>query len=286
MRHLAIVAVLAVTGSIAHASPVRHRHRHHKHYTPPRDPDVVAITDDPDEPVDVPVTVHEHAPPRPHDWHVAIGPNVWASSVDANVSVGGKSVSTGIDFFQLEHHARYGVPLLAEVRYGRFSLVGDVTYGVIDVDGAHDVGPLMVTVAGSASSLMADGIAGVRVVGDEHSPFALEARGGLRYQRTAIAASLGVDGASATQIATVDTGADALAGTRVFVRPSPKLYFTGAADVGVFGTSSKTWSASADASVMIGARALISAGYRTLTTYHGLVDLVMHGPRVAVQVVF
>ncbi|MGE5186233.1 MAG: hypothetical protein ACM31C_29465 [Acidobacteriota bacterium] len=292
------MACLAIAGSAADASAARrhhHRklHRYRKHDAPVEPParvahdDVVVVTDDPAEPRDLPVAVHEQVAPRAaSEWHLAIGPDAWASSVEAKVSLGSQTVTTGIDFMQVEQHVRYGVPLLAEARYGRLSLVTDFTYGVVDIAGARDVGPLMVSVNGTASSLQVDGLAGYRVTGDDHSLLALEARGGVRYQRTSITASLGVDGSPATSFASITGGADALAGARVLVRPLDWLSFSAAADAGVFGTSTTTWSASADTSVRFASRVLLSVGWRTLTTDSASVSVVMHGPRAALQLVF
>ena len=79
-------------------------------------------------------------------------------------------------------------------------------------------------------------------------------------------------------------GSDALAGARVFVRPLRRVALCGAADVGVFGASSRTWSASLDANVRITSRFLLSLGWRTLTLERALADMTMHGPRATFQV--
>lgn len=274
MRHLAIAACVAVLGSTASAGHLhRHKHKHHK----------VAVA----EPVDDDtVEVREPAPAPRHDWSFAIGPNAWASSVDAKVSLGGKMVSGGVDFLAMEEHVRFGLPLLAEARFGRWSIVGDLLLGVVDVDGAGTVGPLMVSVNGTASSLMFDGMAGYRVYGDEFSPVAVEARGGVRYQRTSIAGTIDIDGSPVTSLSEVSGGADMLAGARAFVRPTSRIALIGAADIGIAGSSQSTWSASADASVRVSPHFQFSLGWRTMTTEGALVTIVMHGPRVALQLLF
>lgn len=223
---------------------------------------------------------------RTKNWHVAIGPYLWASSVDANVSLGPASVSSGVDFFEVQRHARYGAEVLAEARYGRFSIYGDVMYGVVAVDGAKEIGPLMVTLNGTASSLMVDGTAGYLLAGGDQSLLSLEARAGVRYQRTAIAGSVNVAGADVSPPKYVDAAADALAGAHVVVRPFRRLSFSGTFDLGVFGESTSTWSASADASVRVIKHVLLSLGWRTLTTERTNVSIVMHGPRAAVQLMF
>lgn len=225
------------------------------------------------------------APRHAHDWHIAVGPYLWASAVDAKVAVGGSNVGAGIDFFQLEKHAKFGVPLVLDAAYHRFTAFVDMTYGVIGIDGSQPVGPLMVSLSGAASSLAVDAFAGYRLVGDAHSLASLEARGGVRYQRTEVAATLGVQGMTVTGASTTDTSAEAVAGGRVVLRPWQRVNFSGNADLGLFGNTS-TWSAEADAVLNLGAHVVLTAGYRTLTSDSGFVNIVMHGPRAALQVQF
>ena len=218
-------------------------------------------------------------------WNVAFGPYLWASSVDAKVLLGSESVGAAVDFFQMTKHAKYGIPLLLEARYGRFSLVGDMMYGVIGVNGMKELGPVMVQLDAEIKNLAFDGASGVTVLGNSESKLALEARAGVRYQRTVIAGSLGTADMPSAPIGLVTATTDWLAGARVFVRPSRRIFFTGQADVGLFGDSARTWSAAADASVRL-PYALISVGYRTMTTDSPYVSLVMHGPRIAIQASF
>ena len=240
-----------LTGTV----PARHPHAH-------ADDDIQRVAfADPNQPahavdadtiqIDAPVRVHKSLDRQEKDWHVAIGPYLWASSVDANVSLGPTTVSSGVDFVQLEQHARYGMELLSEARYKQFGLYGDLMYGVVAVDGSRSVGPLMVSLDGEASSVLIDGAAGYTFYGGDHSPISLEGRAGVRYQRTGVSATLGLSGATIAPPEQVSAGADALAGGHVVVRPIDWLFFTGTADIGVVGVSSRTWSASADANVQL-----------------------------------
>ncbi len=232
-----------------------------------------------------PMKLHKHAK-RAKAWQLAVGPYLWASSVEADVSLGPASVGAGIDFIQLQRHARYGAELLAEARHGRFSFSGDLMYGVVDVNGGTTVGPLMVTLDGTASSLLVDGTAGYLVAGNDHSVLSLEARGGVRYQRTSVSGSVGVGGSPIASTEQNNAGADAVAGARVFVRPTNRFYVSSALDLGVFGSSNLTWSASADASVRITSHVMLSLGWRTLTMDRANVSIVMKGPRAALQLTF
>jgi hypothetical protein len=307
MRHHRIAVVAILAGSVATAWAQPGHHHKSKHKKAPKheaavvdddDDDVVVVdevafappddseTIEPSELVDAPVRVHTLGAPAQKDWHVSFGPYLWASSVDANVTVGQTSVGSGVDFSQLEQHAKYGIELVSEARYGKVSLEGNLLYGVIGLSGGMDVGPLTVNVSGEASSLLLDSLGGYTIYGDDHSVFAIEGRGGFRYQRTAISASIGVAGAAVETPAKILGGTDAIAGTRVFVRPWSRLFFTGSADIGVFGSSSSTWSVEADASVGITSHVQLSLGYRTLTLDGSAVGVVMHGPRAALQMLF
>lgn len=227
--------------------------------------------------------------PAPADrgWQVAIGPYLWASSVNANISLGG-SVSTGVDigFIPLVEHARYGAEILGEVRHGRFALYGDLMYGAEAVNGSTSVASVMVTLSGNASSLLVDGAAGYQLIGDDDAVFSLEARAGIRYQRTEVNGQLAIAGFTLQSPDAVDDGSDALVGARAVLRPARWVFFSGVFDAGVFGSSNRTWSASADANLRLSSHFLVSAGWRTLTMDRAQVSLVMQGPRAAVQLVF
>ena len=291
-NHLGFLALaVCVTGSIADAKPRHHHGKKHKKvvplaFAPETSDDGIDATDEVE--IDMPpVRLHRHAAAHhARDWSVAIGPYLWASSVDANVSLGSASVNTGVDFLQTAKHAKYGVELLGDVRYGKVSLSGDFMYGVVGLTGGTSLGPLMVTVNGTASSLLVDGFAGYTLAGDEHSVVSIEARGGVRYQRTDVSAAVDVGDSPVAQPALSDAGRDFLAGARVYVRPASWFYVSGAGDFGVFGTSNRTWSASADASARLGSRVVLSLGWRTLTIESPNVSMVMHGPRAALQLVF
>ena len=322
---LAIVACLAFAGSVAHATPRKakvvkqkakpapvveeddddeeeeapkpRKHRAPKHVEAEDEDDAQeapkrkqAAFVDPDAELEVDeVTPVTHAPRRraAQAWHVAIGPYLWASDVDASVSVGGTDVGKGIDFNSISKNAKFGLEMLGEVRFGRFALTGDLTYGVVGITGGEQVGPLMVTLGGEASSLLVDSALGYMLYGDDTTKLAIEARGGVRYQKTTVDIAVGVEGASLAPPRTNLMSRDALVGARVFVRPfGDRLFFTGTGDVGVFGTSTSTWSLSADASLRMLGHVMLSVGYRTLTMDGAEMSTVMHGPRVAVQVTF
>lgn len=312
-RGLVVALGLVLGGSAAQAATGQNASRHKKAKRPveaapaapaaadrgtvaPADARQVAIetgdaagdrSDDGDASKDAAKIVKSAPAPADRGWQVAIGPYLWASSVNANVSLGG-AVSAGADigFIPLVQHARYGAEILGEVRHGRFALYGDLMYGSEAVNGSTSVASLMVTLSGNASSLLVDGAAGYQLIGDEDAVFSLEARAGIRYQRTEVNGQLAIEGFTLQSPDAVDDGSDAIVGTRAVLRPARWVFFSGVFDVGVFGSSDRTWSASADASLRVSSHFLVSAGWRTLTMDRAQVSLAMQGPRAAVQLVF
>lgn len=219
------------------------------------------------------------------DWHIAFGPNMWLAAVKANVAVGAKEVTAAIDVLQISRQTKFALPLLVEGRYKRFSFVGDLTYAVLGLKGGNDVGPLMVTVDGTISSLQFDGLAGYRVFGNDHTKLAFEARAGVRYARTGIAGKIGLSG-SEFNAEVVDASTDFLAGARVYVRPFSRLFATATVDQSLFGTSSSTWSVGADANVRITSHVLFAAGWKTMTQQKATIATTMYGPKLMLQVLF
>jgi hypothetical protein len=316
-RGLVVAVGLVLGWSAAQAAPVQGSSRHKKTKRPAEaaparpaddtvdaDRDTAASTeakqvaletpdaagdgiDDKDASKDAAKVVKAAPAPANRGWQVAIGPYLWASSVDANVSLGGP-VSTGVDigFIPIARHARYGAELLAELRHGRFAVYGDLMYGAASVTGSTDIASVMVTLTGNASSLLVDGAAGYTVIGDEDALFSLEARAGIRYQRTVVSGEVSGAGITLQVPDSADDGSDAVVGARAVLRPAHWLFFSGVADYGVVGASDRTWSASADASLRVSSHVLVSVGWRTLTMERALVSLAMQGPRAAVQLVF
>lgn len=302
---LVLAASLVVSGSIAHAKSK------HAHDTPPPaeidmdddaavpdddaapapDDDVAAADEEEPAPeVDVApkATKHHHktAAADPRDWHLALGPYAWASLVDAQVSGNGMPIDTsGAQVQGLQPSIKYGGELMGEARYSRVALTGDIIFGGLGIDGSSMAGPADIKFHGDVSAVMLDTGAGVTVIGNEHSTFAAELRGGVRYERVSFRVSADISGGDVEK-KIVFGGSDLLAGGRVFFRPSPRWSFMGSADVGVSGVSQQTWSATAQASARLSTHVELALAYRTLTIQRSTVDLTFHGPRLALQFLF
>ena len=218
-------------------------------------------------------------------WTFAIGPYVWASSVQANVSLGSLTAGVDVGFLSIVRHTRYGGEALMEARRGRFGISADVMYGEAAIDGSTEIASVMATFTGKAGSLMLDSAVSYDVLGDDASVFSLEARPGVRYQRTTIQGQLSAAGIMVQTPEVVNDGTDVLLGARATLRPTHWAQLSGAFDVGVVGSSDRTWSYTIDAAVRVSSWLRLAAGWRSLTTQRSSLSVEMSGPRVALQLV-
>jgi hypothetical protein len=248
--------------------------------------DELDAADDKDAHKDAARLAKDAPAPRSHGWQLQIGPYLWASAVQARVGFGPLTTGIEIGFLDLVSHTRYGGEAAAELRHGRFAVSADVMYGAEAFTAGTTIASVMTTVTGNASSLMFDAAAGYQVLGDDDSAVSLEARSGIRYQRTTVSGELGVAGITVQTPELVDGGSDLVVGARAVVRPGHSIRLSGMFDVGVAGSSDSTWSAAVDAGLLVSSRVLVTAGWRTLSTERSRVNVQMSGPRVAAQLVF
>ncbi len=220
------------------------------------------------------------------DWHIAVGPNVWLSSVQADVAVGNQTITAAIDFMAISHYTKFAAPLIAEGRYKRFSFVGDMTYAVVGIQGGNEIGPLDIALTGNVSSLQFDGLGGYRVYGNEDSKFSAEARAGVRYSRMAISGNVMLSGTELAPKQLVSSSQDLLLGARIFAKPWKRIFASAAFDQSVVGSSDSTWSLGGEANFRVSNHVLMTAGYKTMVQRSGTVTQTMFGPKFSVQVVF
>jgi hypothetical protein len=267
--------------------PVRKKRKHDKKKQVRQAAETDEADDDDSPLVDAPLRVENKRSKKAlRDWRIAVGPNVWLSSVQADVAVGNKTITAAIDFMAISHYTKFAAPLLAEARYKRFSFVGDMTYAVVGIQGGNEIGPLDVALTGNVSSLQFDGLAGYRVYGKEDSKFSAEARAGVRYSRMAISGNLMVSGTEIEPKQIVSSSSDLLLGARIFAKPWKRIFASAAFDQSVAGSSDSTWSLGGEANFRVGGYVLLTAGYKTMVQRSGAVTQTMFGPKFSVQVLF
>jgi hypothetical protein len=144
----------------------------------------------------------------------------------------------------------------------------------------------MTSVTGNAGSLMLDSALSYEIIGADTALFSLEARSGVRYQRTSVQGEVGAGGFMLQTPEIVDDGADVLVGARAVLRPTHWLQLAGMFDVGVVGASDSTWSTTLDASLRVSSWISLTAGWRSLTMHRSSVNIELSGPRFAAQFLF
>jgi hypothetical protein len=222
----------------------------------------------------------------PSGWTFAIGPYVWASSVHADVSFGPLTTGVDLGFISIASHTRYGAEVVLEARRGRFGISGDIMYGAAAFESSTEIASVMTNISGNVASLMLDSALSYEVIGGDGALFSLEARPGVRYQRTTIQGEVGVAGFTVQTPEIVDSATDLLLGARAGVRPTDWLLLAGAFDIGVAGDSDSTWSTTLDASLRVASWFSVTAGWRSLTMRRSSVNTQLSGPRVALQLLF
>jgi len=220
------------------------------------------------------------------DWSFAVSPYVWAADVDLGVSFGPLTTGASLGHVALARHTRFGAEGAAEAHLGRLGLYGDLMYGESAFGVATERAPAMTTITGAAGALLVDAGLGYEVLGGEATAFSLEARYGVRYQRTTVRGELGAAKMTLKSPELVDDGADALVGLGAKLRLLPALQLAGTIDVGAVGASDRTWSVTVDGSLRLSNRFSLTAGWRTLTIQRSSVSQQLHGPRVALKYLF
>jgi hypothetical protein len=142
------------------------------------------------------------------------------------------------------------------------------------------------SMTGNAGTLLLDSAVSYELIGPDAALFSLEARSGVRYQRTTVRGELGVAGFTLQTPELVDDGADVVLGARAVLRPTHWSLLAGAFDIGVAGASDSTWSTTLDASLRVSSRVSLTAGWRSLTVHRSSVNIQLSGPRVALQLLF
>jgi hypothetical protein len=159
-------------------------------------------------------------------------------------------------------------------------------YGAAAFDGSKEMLTRMTSVNANVGTLLLDYASSYQLLGDDSTMIALEARSGIRYQRTTIQGEVGGLGMMRKTPDIVDAGADVVVGARAVVRPMPSVELVGTFDVGIGGVSDSTSSKSLDATVRVSKSLSLTGGWRSLTMQRSLVNISLSGPRAALQYLF
>jgi hypothetical protein len=222
-------------------------------------------------------------------WTFTFAPYGWAAGLSGDVGVFGlPPVEVDLSFEDILDHLDFAAFAVGEARYGRFSIIGDVSYVKLSGAAGTPRGVLASSVEVSSEQFMGLIGAGYSVV--DTSSARLDVFGGARIWSadTEISFSGGLlDGISRSD---GDTWVDGVVGLRGNYSITPRIYLTGWGLIGA-GEADVDWDVAAAVGYRFNDRIEAVAGYRALgvdfSNDEGFVyDVVDHGPLLGVVVRF
>lgn len=227
-----------------------------------------------------PVEAPEPEPER--RWEVSVGAYLWGAGLSGDVGLPGVApVSVDASFGDILSNLDLASMAVAEVRYDRFGIFGDLLYTEVS---ASDAGPLGLVDADITNEITIATLMGeARVFDQERASVDLMAGGRLWSVTNEIRLSglLGTRSASGTE-----TWIDPMVGVKGSVANSASLFLTGWAMAGGFGVGSDFgWDLFSGAGYEFNDHISIVLGYRGLGVDYeddGFVfDIVEHGPVIS-----
>ena len=245
--------------------------------------------DEPDVPADEPANDSTDNPKpvkhTPRRWSFAVGPSLWAASVETTIMLGPVKVHREMPFAQIMQYMDGGMSGAFEARFDRFTATSSFQYGRLAASTTKEVGSGMADLSGSITSVLVEGALGYEVVGRRESRFALELRSGFRYSQLEIGGmgTLGIAGTSVSARGGIHReGTDYLIGTRARVRLHRRVALAATGDTRIAGDSYSTWSISGDVNVRAARWLTLIAGWRVLETRSDPTIIRRSGPQLVV----
>ena len=239
----------------------------------------VSTGDPEDEPADEPKPARKSS----RRWSIAVGPSVWAASVETTIMLGPVKVHREMPFAQIMQYMDGGMSGALDARFDRFTATGSFQYGRLAASTTKEVGSGMADLSGSITSVLVEGALGYEVVGGRESRFALELRSGFRYSQLEIGGmgTLGIAGTTVSARGGIHReGTDYLLGARGRVRLHRRIALTATGDTRVAGDSYSTWSIAGDVNVRAARWLTVIAGWRVLETRSDPTIIRRSGPQL------
>lgn len=217
---------------------------------------------------------------EPDQWHFSATPYFWAAGINGTAGQFGRPpIKMSSDFGSLLKDLDFSFMGVAEARYGRYSLFGDVIYTKISTGGATPYGVLSKSVDVTSQTFSGFFGGGYSVLEEGKSRLDVMAGGRVWYASTAISISGGLfDGKSKRDSA---TWIDAVGGIRGQYFFTDNLYLTGWGVVGG-GQAKLDWDVAGAVGYQFKNNLSAVAGYRALGVnynHDGFVyDVVQKGP--------
>jgi opacity protein-like surface antigen len=223
----------------------------------------------------------EAAPPGT-SWDVAIAAYVWGASLTGDVGVGGlRPVDIDVSFGDILEKLDFAFMAVAEARYGRFGVFGDLLYTSISTSAS---GPLGFVDADARSEVTIATLMGEARVVDQAGA-SLDVMAGGRLWN--VSNKLRLSGPLATRsFRDSETWIDPMIGVKSRIGNEAGLYLTGWAMAGGFGVSSEfAWDLFGGVGYEVTDHVSVVAGYRGLGVDYeddGFVyNTIQHGPLIS-----
>lgn len=234
-------------------------------------------------------TAPDAAPATQGGWTFSVTPYFWAAGLSGTTSQFGVPAVIDIDasFDDILQNLDFAAMMIAEARYGRYSLFGDLIYTKLSAGGETPRGRLASSIDVEASTFA--GLAGGGYALVDAPNGRIDLVGGLRVWSvdTEVTFSGGLlDGASPSDGA---TWVDGLVGVRGNFAFTPNFYFTGWGLVGA-GGADIDWDVAAGLGYTINDTFSATLGYRALGVDYSndgfLFDVIQQGPIAGLTIRF
>lgn len=179
-------------------------------------------------------------PARQESLEFSVTPYIWLAGVDGDATIGDRSRAGSADFGDILTDLKFAFMGSAELRYGRFGLVGDF----LNFEFKQGVTtPHNMLFAGGTGSMNATGLALVALFRAVDDPrFSLDLGAGIRPWWVDTKLHLNAGLAAARTFSASDNWTDPILALRAHGRLSEQFGLTAYADIGGFNVGSKlTW---------------------------------------------
>lgn len=222
-------------------------------------------------------------------WQFALTPYVWFSGIGGEVSLPRVDRDFAADFGDILSNLEFAAMATAEIRRGRFGLLGDVMYLSIEQDVSTPRGVLFSGGEGRFETTAAGAVALYRIVEDPRG--VLDIGGGLRAWWLDARLSLSPGLAAGRSSSGSTNWVDPVIAARGRLRLGDRLGLSGYVDIGGFGAGSDlTWQVAGTLDWQVASSVALHVGWRHLEIERDRgavsVDVSMSGPIVAATIRF
>jgi hypothetical protein len=228
--------------------------------------------------------------PAEKDWSFNLSIYGWATAIDGTISAGGRSADVDIAFKDVVKHLDMTFMGAAELRYKRWSLMGDLVYARLHDDIAPPAGIVFSSTHEVVKETIGTFALSYRAI--DYDRTYLDLFAGARvynfYSQIVLRPNLAQQGFSADG---TTTWVDPIFGLRGRYYVSPVVFLNGYGDVGGFGAGSElSWQVLGAVGVQAARWCDLQLGYRALGFEYqggrGKQEITTHGPILGATIRF